>query len=455
MIRIPSRCATFLAALAIAASGLSACSAEATPTAAVTVMGPWTGDKTDAEGYAFRQVLKAFENKTGIRAIYQDSRALTQVLMSNVQAGTPPDVALLSSVGDLARYARNGQLYPLNVRHDEVLSPAQQRSFPKPWLLPQKVDGREHIFAVPVKVNLKSMIWYPTSTVDPSKVTTWESLVTYSEEIARGGVVPWCMGLADGPNSGWPATDFLEDIMLSKFGADTYQRWAAGDEPWTSSKVKEAWEDWGVIATREDLVRGGREGAILTDFDDAGLSMFDEAPGCAMEHQASFIMGFYRNSAGGGNRTPLPGVDFDFIPFPPFTARPTSGGSVIASADFAAMFNDTPQARELMKFLATVEAQRIWPAIPGSGAFVVHDEVPADLYKDNVSERIAETLSEAPEVCLDASDLMPAMMRNALHRATLDYLADPAQLTSVLDQLERVRLGIPDRDWFDPLSCER
>jgi len=118
------------------------------------------------------------------------------------------------------------------------------------------------------------------------------------------------------------------------------------------------------------------------------------------------------------------------------------------------MFNDTPQARELMKFLATDEAQRIWPALPGSGAFAVNNTVSPDLYEDRVSRSIATTLRQSPALCLDAADLMPPTMRNAFYRAALAYVADPTQLTSLLHQLDQIRAAIPPEDWLD-LPCGR
>lgn len=445
----PSRSVILVVLSALVAAGVSACAGTAQATA-VVVMGPWTGNEPGDEGHAFRKVLAAFEADTGIVYEYKETRALPQVLASHVQAGTPPDVAILSGAGDMVRYARNGQLFPV----DDVLGNARQQ-FPASWLLPQEVKGVEHDFVVPVKVNLKSMIWYPKKTGPPAGVTTWEDLLVLSASMARAGDTPWCMGLGDGANSGWAATDFIEDIMLSGSGMADYQKWAAGELAWTSKEVTDAWNEWGKVAAGDGFVRGGREGAVLTDFADAGRPMFDEVPGCIMEHQASFIMGSYRNAREAGEPRPAPGTDFDFVPFPPFEDRSADGSPVIASADFAGMFKDTPESRQLMKFLATDEAQMIWPKIPGSGAFTVNKSVGPLPYGDDVSKRIATTLSEAPALCFDAADIMPATMRNAFYRAALAYLDDPTSLGSLLEGLERVRQDIPNEDWVGGLSCGR
>jgi alpha-glucoside transport system substrate-binding protein len=444
-----ARLTTFLVVAALAAAGLSACTAAA-QAVSVTVMAPWTGQEPGTEGYEFRQVLAKFTADTGIEVEYQDTRAMSQVLVSNVEAGRPPDVAILSSLGDLASYSRSGQLYAL----DEVVSEEQRKAFPSSWLLPQNIDGVTHIYTVPIKANLKSMIWYRQPNPALAEFRTWEEFLSHSRTIAAGGVAPWCMGLGDGASSGWPATDFMEDILLSEFGPQTYQNWAAGNLAWGSKEMADTWTTWGAIATDEALTLGGRKGLILTDFFDAGRSMFKSPPGCLMEHQASFAMSFYRNFGDGSRSAPEPGDDFDFVPFPPSSNRLSDNPPVVASADFAGMFNDTPQARRLMNFLATDEGQGVWPAIPGAGAFTVNENVNPDQYQDDISTRIAKTLRDARDLCLDAADLMPATMRNAFYRAILYYLTDPTTLPSILDQLDHIRADIPEEDWLD-LPCRR
>jgi alpha-glucoside transport system substrate-binding protein len=431
------------------AAALTACTGQ-NSTGSVTILGPWGGTEPGTEGYAFRQVLAAFTAETGIRVNYQDTRALGQVVLSGVQGGTPPDVAVLSSPGELAKYARDGNLYPL----DEVIDDAQRAAFSQPWLLPQQKDGVEHIYTVPVKANLKSLVWFNPKRTPGPMPRSWDELVEYTRAIAATGTAPWCAGMGDPPGSGWPGRDLLEDIFLSRFGPDLYGQWVAGTLPWTSDQVREAWTRLGALWGDPRFVHGGPRAVLLTDFGDAGRPMFTEPPGCFLEHQASFIMGFYQGPGyedlpGGA---PEPGTDFDFFPFPAGglgTERPW-----LLSVDLAGMFNDTEQARRLMHFLATDKAQRIWPAIAGGGAFMVSKNIDPNGYADPVSRRIAGILKSTDPLCFGASDLTPVSMRNAYSRAVLEFLNDPDQLDSLLGKLDQLRTEIPGDDWFN-LPCGR
>jgi alpha-glucoside transport system substrate-binding protein len=236
----------------------------------------------------------------------------------------------------------------------------------------------------------------------------------------------------------------IEDILLHTSGAHSYEKWAAGQIGWNSPEVKQAWTDWRAIWPT-GFGRPGSDAQLFTDFADAAKPMFANPPRCLLDHQASFIMGFYEGYPSGNGSAPRPGQDFDFFAFP--AAGQVADVPWEASADLAGMFNDTPQARALMHFLATDEAQRIWPGIAGSSAFTVDKRVGTDVYQDDVSKRIAQILTTKP-LCLDAADIMPATIRSAFYRAVLEYLNDPGRLDSLLGELDAVRAGIPAGEWL-------
>jgi alpha-glucoside transport system substrate-binding protein len=182
------------------------------------------------------------------------------------------------------------------------------------------------------------------------------------------------MGMGSTPISGWPGADWIEDILLHQFGTDIYQKWASGNLPWTSQPVRKAWQEWGTITATT-----GSRSTLLTDWTDAGRPMFTNPPGCYLDHQPSFIIASYQNYR---KEKLKPGTDFDFFPFPAGAA----GGAFIVSADMATMFNDTPQARQLIKYLATAKAQAIWPH-SGGGAFSVNKKMNQNVYPDGVSKK--------------------------------------------------------------------
>src|SRR5712691_5838717 len=101
-----------------------------------------------------------------------------------------------------------------------------------------------------------------------------------------------CAGMADGSRSGWPGTDWIEDIVLHQSGPSVYDRWAAGALPWTSAPIVRAWQTFGQVAAAAGAVHGGLEAELVTSYGVAGRPMFSYPPGCYLEHEGSFIAGF-------------------------------------------------------------------------------------------------------------------------------------------------------------------
>src|SRR5262249_33961473 len=122
--------------------------------------------------------------------------------------------------------------------------------------------------------------------------TTWDEMMALSDQIAATGTTPWCIGLESGAASGWPATDWIEDIVLRTAGPEVYDQWWQGKISWADPAIKNAWTLFGQIATNEKYVYGGTQGELATNFGQSPYPLFDNPPGCYLHHQANFITGF-------------------------------------------------------------------------------------------------------------------------------------------------------------------
>ncbi|MBU3863982.1 ABC transporter substrate-binding protein [Streptomyces sp. 4503] len=390
----------------------------------VSVLASWTGP----EGDGFRELLDTFTRRTGVHVDYQGTTALREVLSSEVASGTPPDIAVLPSSGELAAYAGQRQLTPL----DQVIPSRERTAYGQLWT--PRLSANGPVYGIAVKADLKSIVWYDR---DRRRPGTLAALSTDGRQ--------WCVGMGDDATSGWPGTDWIEDLLLQQQGRSVYQDWATGGLPWTDPRMRRAWESWGALFGR-DTART----ALITDFRKAGSKLFDADPPCALEHQGSFIRSGYPHPEKADftfSRSLLPDADRGS------TAREVSG-------DFAAMFRDTPQAQELMRYLVSADAQRTWgrgTATKSTHPFFANPDVPLDAQGDDeVDRNIAKTLRDSASLCLDASDAMPTRMRLAFQRAALTYLSDTTrQPDGLLRSLEKVRQGLRgarDQPWL-PRVC--
>jgi alpha-glucoside transport system substrate-binding protein len=388
----------------------------------VSVLAVWGGEELDN----FRAMIEPFEEQTGITVEYEGTRDLNAVLTTRLEGGNPPDLAGLPGPGQMQQFAEQGHLVAL----DDVLDMEQmQNDYDEGFLNLATIDG--NLYGIFIKASVKSLIWYNTAAFEEAGYeipTTWEELNALEEQIIADGTTPWCVGLESGAASGWPGTDWIEDIMLRTAGPETYDQWWQHEIAWTDEAVRNAWETWGTVVADEEMIYGGTPYVLSTNFGEAPFPMFQDPPGCYLHRQASFITTFI------GDQYPdlVAGEDYNFFQFPPINEE--YGSPLLVAGDLFGMFNDTPQARALMQYLVTADAQSIWAE--RGGYLSANRNVDPEIYPNQLTRQIAQMLSEAPAVRFDASDLMPEAVNNAFWGGILDYVNNPDSLDSVLESIE-------------------
>ncbi len=381
----------------------------------VSVIGTWGGAEQDA----FLAMVAPFEAATGVKVEYTGTRDLNAVLTTGVASGILPDLAGLPGPGQLQEFAQRGALKPL----DDVLDIATYTSETSPGFVDLgTVDGK--VYGVFIKAAVKGLIWYNPKVYTGGAPTSWDDLNAKAAAAASGDMSPWCVGLESGAASGWPGTDWIEDFVIRQSGPDVYDAWVAGTQKWTSPEITLAFEAFGDVL---DTSNGGSGYVLNTNFGSAANPMFTDPPGCLFHHQASFITSFFQDEGGAVEG------DYDFFPMPDI--NPAFAGATTGAGDLFGMFNDTPQARALMAYLVTADAQAIWVGIGGalSGNKNVTD------YPDDVSARSAEILANATVFRFDGGDLMPAALQAAFFSAMVDFAQDQSKLDSILAGLDEVQ----------------
>jgi len=378
----------------------------------VSVIGTWGGD----EETAFLDMVAPFEEQTGVDVQYTGTRDLEAVLTTGVASGILPDVAGLPGPGQMRQFATNGDIVDLGT----VLDRATYEAETAPTFVELgTVDGM--LAGVFIKSAVKGPIWYNVANFTGEPPATFEDLQALPADPAEQ---KWCVALEGGADSGWPGTDWIEDIVLRQSGPEVYDQWVAGEVAWTSPEIRSAFETFGQVLENS---YGGPDYINATPFGQGGNQLFADPPGCLFHHQASFITSFFMNEGG------ATADQYDFFLFPEID--PEYAGALTGAGDLFGMFTDTPQSRALIQYLVTPEAQQIWVDIGGaiSGNLMVTE------YPDEISQRLAEALADAETFRFDAGDQMPGEMNTAFFAAMVEFAADQSALDSILANLDTVQ----------------
>ncbi len=240
----------------------------------LTIFGPWRGED---EGL-IRTVLEYFQDATGVEIKYSSSENYEQQIVIDTQAGSPPNIAVLPQPGLIQDLASKGLLTPLG--DDTAKWVKDNYGAGQSWVdlgTFKDKDGKPGFFAFPYKADVKSLVWYSPDNFEEAgyKVPkTQEELAELEKKIIADGGTPWCIGLGSGGATGWPATDWVEDIMLRTQPPETYDKWVKNEIPFNDPAVVNAIDIFGKIATDDKMVDGGAKAVAATDFRDSPKGLF-------------------------------------------------------------------------------------------------------------------------------------------------------------------------------------
>lgn len=410
-------CRTLAAVLSISMLATLTVSAEQQ---VVKILGPF-GKQEEAN---FNKCIEEFEKATGIDVQYESASNFDTLINVLVESGDTPDIASIPQPGVMYRFAKTEKLVPL---WPEILEMIDNNYAPI-WKELGSYDGKA--YGVFHRVNVKSLVWYAKPAFEEAGYTiptTWDELLALSDQMVQDGVTPWCIGIESGSATGWPATDWMEDIMLRTAGPQVYDQWVNHDIPFNDPAVKHAAEVMMQIWGNPDYVLGGTTGIVTTNFGDSPKSMFEDLPACMMHRQGNFIPGFFPQEVQDDieNRVGvfgLPSID------------PQWGTPVLGGGDQFVMFNDRPEVRQFMEFLTTWKAGEAWAK--AGGALFAYKDQDLSAYPNSLARIQAELLLNADVFRFDASDMMPASVGNGTFWTGMADLVNGQPVDDVLKAID-------------------
>ncbi|KJY81849.1 alpha-glucoside ABC transporter substrate-binding protein [Vibrio galatheae] len=378
----------------------------------VTIFGPWlTEDKALVES-----VVAYFEQATGAKVNYSGSDSFEQQIAIDVQAGSAPNIAIFPQPGLAADLASKGFLTPLEPKTAQWINDnyAAGSSWVDLGTFAGK-DGKDALYGFFYKVDLKSLVWYVPENFEDAGYEvpqSMEELKALTEQIVKDGATPWCVGLGSGGATGWPATDWVEDMMLRTQSPADYDKWVTNELKFNDAKVVNAIEEFGWFVRNDAYVDGGARAVAATDFRDSPKGLFTSPAKCYMHRQASFIPSFFPEG------TEL-GADADFFYFPAYESKDL-GKPVLGAGTMWSITKDSPATRAFMEFLQSPIAHEIWMA--QSGFLTPHKGANVEAYGNETLKKQGEILLQATTFRFDGSDLMPGKIgAGAFWTGMVDY----------------------------------
>jgi len=403
----------------------------------VTVWTAWGGNELKA----FQDVLKPFEQNTGIKVHVTTNRDSTTQIANGIAAGTDlPDIApATTDPAQLKDWVSKGVIKPVETALGSDFSTYVSNTYPGLVTPPASMSGDDpyigiiggkHYYLM-IKYQIKGLFWYNKKVFTGTAPKTWSDLLAISPS-QYGAQKLFCAGVESGAASGWPASDDLDNIIMRQSGPDVYTKWIEGKQKWTSPEIKQGYQAL-LQMVSGGAVYGGSNYVLSTNFAKAGDPLFKgtggNKAGCLFLEQATFQPGFFTQDFPDLKA----GVDYDFFGHPSM-GNSQFDGNYNGFYDNYAMYNDTPAARKLMAWMVDPKAQQIWAS---SGVSLSSNK--STTYTDPVFKNAATVASTGTNMLVTAGDYMPTDMRNAYWKSLLDATNNPSNLNSILSKLDQVQ----------------
>ncbi len=357
---------------------------------------------------------------------YESSKEFEAQIAIRAQGGTAPDLAIFPQPGLLKDMADLGYLEPA----PEAVVANVDEYWSDIWKGFGEYEGTQ--YGAPLMASVKGWVWYsPAYFADNGYEipTSWQGLLDLTAQIqADTGNPPWCVGFGSDAATGWPGTDWIEDLVLRQSGTDVYDQWVANEVPFTDAKIKSAFDEVGKILLNPDYVNagfGGTDTIVTTPFGDPANALV--SGDCALHHQASFFDGFI--TAAGGTVA----EDGDLWAF--ITPGFGGGDAVTGGGEIVGAFSDDEATKKVQEYLSSPE----WANSRVSLGGVISANKgldPSNASSAILSAAIEILQSDSTVFRFDASDLMPSAVGSGSFWKGMNDWVNGTATDTVLEQIE-------------------
>lgn len=426
-----------LAVLAVAGLALAGCSSDTGGSSS----GP--GDAGDADGvvtiYGTIQDTEAdllneswadWEKANKIDIQYEGSKEFEAQIGTRAQGGTAPDIGIFPQPGLLGDLASRDYVQPA----PEGVASNVAEFWGEDWA-GYGTTG-DTLYGAPLMASVKGFVWY-----SPAQFTEWgvEVPTTYQELLdltktiqETTGKAPWCVGFGSDAATGWPGTDWVEDLVLREAGPDVYDQWVKHEIPFNDPAIESAFDSVGEILLNPDYVNAGFgdvKSINTTPFGDPARALGEGT--CALHHQASFYDGFIQDPKNGNSTV---GPDADIWAF--ITPSVEAGGSAVTGGgEIVAAFSNDADTVKVQEYLSSPD----WAnsRVKLGGVISANKGLDPKSASSPILQQAIKVLQD-PETTFrfDGSDLMPGVVgAGSFWTGMVDWI-NGKPTSEVLDNIE-------------------
>ena len=170
----------------------------------------------------FVEELNLIANELGIKIKYEPVSDAETFIIDNPNSSS--SIAIIPNPQGVVNLAERKLIYSL----DDVLVDNNSIFNLYPNHLISIVSHEDSIYGGWTRLFPNSLIWYDISKFEQHNVKfdSFETLLEGTKKIADNGTSPWCANSESAASTGWVQTNWMEDVLLTKYGPKVYDEWS-------------------------------------------------------------------------------------------------------------------------------------------------------------------------------------------------------------------------------------
>ena len=375
----------------------------------------------------FIEELNIIADELGIKIKYESVSDAETFIIDNPNSSS--SIAIIPNPQGVVNLAERKLIHSL----DDVLVDNNSIFNLYPNHLISIVSHEDSIYGGWTRLFPNSLIWYDISKFEQHniKFDSFETLLKGTKKIADKGISPWCANSESTASTGWVQTNWMEDVLLTKYGPEVYDEWSKLKINASNIKIFLSIKHIEDFIFYENHIYDGPGSIISKEFRNLPKLLLDDSTECFMSWSGHYF------------RYYIP-EDYQYLKDFAVTNVPKINfeNSVVGIGDSIVLIKDNELSKKVISKILSKNFGEIWSSYQDTEFISANQNFNKQIINNELTKyeySIVHDALQKDSFRYDASEIMARPIgSNLLWELFKEYIREgPQNLVKLLNELDR------------------
>jgi len=375
----------------------------------------------------FIEELNIIADELGIKIKYEFVSDAETFIINNPNSSS--SIAIIPNPQGVVNLAERQLIYSL----DDVLVDDKLISNLYPNHLISIVSHEDSIYGGWTRLFPNSLIWYDISKFEQHNITfdSFDTLLKDTKKIADKGISPWCANSESSASTGWVQTNWMEDVLLTKYGPKVYDEWSKLEINASNIKIFLSIKQIEDFIFYDNHIYNGKGSIIGQEFRNLPKVLLDDSTECFMSWSGHYF------------RYYIP-EDYQYLKDFAVTNVPKINfeNSVVGIGDNIVLIKDNELSKKVISKILSKNFGETWSSYQDTEFISANQKFNKQIINNELTKYEYSIVHDALQKDLfryDASEIMARPIgSNLLWKLFKEYIKEgPQNLVKLLNELDR------------------